>query len=171
MTDGNVASALLVRAADPGGRDSVAIRRLVEVYLRQTELEKAQHLSGLDHPHDVNVPERYREEVEYPDRAYRSAVVHLAEIDRAPVGVVVMQPTADAREIKRLWVDPTSRGRRVGSTLLDTALRGADLPTRLTVWDWRRDAIALYQSRGFVVVPSWEERPRLVCMERAPIFR
>lgn len=37
---------------------------------------------------------------------------------------------------------------------------------RQTVWDWRDDAVQLYLTRGFVGAESWEDRPRLVCMER-----
>lgn len=36
---------------------------------------------------------------------------------------------------------------------------------RLSVWEWRRGAIALYERLGFTVTESWDERDRLVCME------
>lgn len=168
MTGAFDTSALHVRVADPDGSDSTVISRLVEEYLRRTEVEKALQLRGLAQPNDVELPERYREEVEHPVRAYRGAVVYIAEFDRSPVGVLVVQQTADAREIKRVWVAPDARGHGAGSRMIDAAVRDASLPTRLTVWDWRRDAIALYESHGFVVVHSWEERPRLICMERPP---
>jgi len=157
---------LRLRLADLSGPDADSVSRLVEAYLRQTEKEKATHVGG---PAELaDLPERYRQEVADPARAYGSATVHLAELDHAPVGVVVVQQTAGAREIKRLWVDPSARGRRAGSALLDAALNGADTPVRLTVWDWREDAVRLYRSHGFVPVPSWEDRPRLLCMELLP---
>lgn len=82
----------------------------------------------------------------------------------------MVQQVRDGVEIKRLWVDPRARGQRVGSALLDAACYSANsLPMRLTVWDWRDDAIGLYRSRGFVAVPTWDRRPRLVCMEKPEI--
>jgi len=80
----------------------------------------------------------------------------------------VVQQNSGTREIKRVWVDPSARGQRVGSALLDAAMGLDDVPLRLTVWDWRDDAIRLYRKRGFTSVPSWETRPRLLCMERHP---
>lgn len=101
-----------------------------------------------------------------PARTYADAVVYLAESD-SPVGVVVVQRGDAASEIKRVWVDPRARGRRVGSALIDAVLRDhGPGPLRLTVWDWRDDAVQLYLARGFVRAESWEDRPRLVCMER-----
>jgi ribosomal protein S18 acetylase RimI-like enzyme len=172
-----------IRRADPAGADALAVAALVETYLRQTEAEKALHLGGREAEaspdvgadreqaaDDGSLPERYRREVRHPGEAYAAATVLLAESGRAAVGVVVVQPDGDAFEIKRLWVDPGARGRRVGSLLIGAAIALAGHPVparlRLTVWDWRRDAVALYRRRGFVSVPSWEERPRLLCLER-----
>ncbi|NUT73354.1 GNAT family N-acetyltransferase [Pseudarthrobacter sp. C4D7] len=152
-----------VRPADLGGPDAAAVSRLVEAYLVQTEREKAAHLGGTFK--DADLPERYRQEVEHPERAYQGAVVYVAELGESPVGVVVVQQAANAREIKRVWVEPSARGHRLGSALMAAALRQRDLPIRLTVWDWRDDAIRLYGNHGFSPVPSWDERPRLLCME------
>lgn len=161
-----------IRGADLEGDDARAVSRLVEAYLVQTEAEKAEHL-GASASVSASVdgrglPERYRSEVDDPRSAYAGAIVLLAELADEPVGVAVVQPSPDAREIKRVWVDPAARGRRVGSALLDAALDGHALPTRLTVWDWREAAVQLYRSRGFVEVPSWDDRPRLLCLERRP---
>ncbi|HEY8318534.1 MAG TPA: GNAT family N-acetyltransferase [Amnibacterium sp.] len=68
--------------------------------------------------------------------------------------------------MKRLWADPARRGLGVGSALLDTVLDRRTGTVRLSVWDWRHDAVRLYKSRGFRRVPSWDPRPRLLCMER-----
>ncbi|WP_368496861.1 GNAT family N-acetyltransferase [Herbiconiux sp. A18JL235] len=163
-----------VREADVEGDDARAVSHLVEAYLVQTEAEKAERLgasasaSASASVDGRDLPERYRSEVDDPRRAYADAIVLLAELAGEPVGVAVVQPSPDAREIKRVWVDPAARGRRVGSALLDAALDGHALPTRLTVWDWREAAVQLYRSRGFVEVPSWDDRPRLVCLERRP---
>lgn len=154
---------LRVRRAEFGGRDDAAVGRLVGAYLTQTEVEKACHLgTGTGD----ELPQRYRVEVEDPEHAYQHAMVYLAELNDSAAGVVVVQQNAGTREVKRVWVDPGARGQRVGSALLDAALGANDLPVRLTVWEWRDDAIRLYRKRGFVSVPSWEERPRLLCMER-----
>ncbi|MCU1527075.1 MAG: acetyltransferase [Frondihabitans sp.] len=153
-----------VRRADLTGTDNEAVGRLVGAYLRQTEREKAFHL-GLPEP-GADLPERYRAEVDNPARAYEHAEVFVAELDESPVGVVVVLEGSTVREVKRVWVDPRARGRRIGSALLDSALSEEDLPLRLTVWDWRDDAIRLYRKRGFITVASWENRPRLLCMER-----
>lgn len=152
-----------VRPADLAGPDRRVVSRLVEAYLRRTEFEKATHLGEPGAGGDL--PARYRDEVEDPARAYDNAIVHLAELNSVPVGVAVVQQYAAAREIKRVWVDPSARGMRVGSTLIDAALSRRDLPIRLTVWDWREDAVQLYRKRGFVPVASWEDRRRLLCME------
>lgn len=154
---------LNVRRAELGGRDDAAVGRLVGAYLTQTEAEKAVHLgTGTGD----ELPQRYRVEVKDPEHAYKQALVYVAELNDTAVGVVVIQQGAGAREVKRVWVDPSARGQRVASALLDTALGLDDLPVRLTVWDWRDDAIRLYRKRGFTTVPSWEDRPRLICMER-----
>ena len=169
-------SLVVVRRADVTGADSAIVSRLVRAYLVQTEAEKAVNLSDYeggcgdgDGAVRTELPTRYRAEVEDPERAYAGATVVLAELNGSPVGVMIVQHGADANEIKRVWVDPNARGRHVGSALLDAALRESDRPVRLTVWEWRDSAIQLYRTRGFAIVPSWDERPELVCMElRAP---
>lgn len=157
---------LSIRLADLTGPDAWAVSRLVEAYLTHTELEKAAHLGGSGV--GTALPARYRAELDDPARAYENAQAYLADLAGAPIGVVIVQRTPTAYELKRVWVDPTARGHRVGSALIDAALSRQDLPTRLTVWDWRDDAIRLYGRRGFVPVASWEDRPRLLCMERLP---
>ena len=159
---------LTVRPADLDGPDNAAVGRLVEAYLTQTESEKATHLGEGNDADTHELPERYRDEVDDPRRAYAGSVVWVAESNGSLVGLVVVQQSEAAREIKRLWVDPGARGLRVGSALMDAALGQRDLPIRLTVWDWRDDALRLYRARGFDVVKSWDDRPRLLCMQLAP---
>jgi GNAT superfamily N-acetyltransferase len=142
------------------------VSRLVGAYLRRTEEEKARHLDGTVLDDDAELPVAYRAEVARPAAAYAGAVVHLAELDGVPVGVLVTAPVGGTSELKRLWADPAARGRGVGSALLDAAVRDADGPLRLSVWDWRLGVLRLYESRGFVRVPSWDARPRLVCLRR-----
>lgn len=158
-----------VRVADLSGSDEAAVSALVEAYLLQTEREKDAHLGGGSAAE--RLPGSYREEVDHPARAYEGATVFLAELDGRSVGVAVVRELVDAIELKRLWVDPRARGHRLGSALLDAVLSHRTRPVRLTVWDWRDDAITLYRSRGFVDVPSWEERARLRCLEYRPATR
>ncbi len=147
------------RAAFPQDADAVATA--VGAYLRRTEAEK----SGADDD-SPELPERYRHEVEDPATAYAAACVLVAELDDVIAGVVVAVPQEGATEIKRLWADPSARGRGVGSALLDAAIAAADGDVRLSVWEWRDEAMRLYASRGFHLVEAWDDRPRLVCMVR-----
>ncbi|KQO07533.1 hypothetical protein ASF06_13130 [Agreia sp. Leaf244] len=162
------AHSLTVRPADLDGPDNAAVGRLVEAYLTQTESEKAAHLGEGHDTKAHGLPERYRDEVADPRRAYAGSVVSVAEVNGSLMGLVIVQRNEAAREIKRLWVDPGARGLRVGSALMDAALTRRDLPIRLTVWDWRDGPVRLYRSRGFDLVESWDDRPRLLCMELAP---
>ena len=157
----------MLRTADLTGPDAAAVGALVEAYLLQTEREKEAHLGETFTGR--RLPDRYREEVTHPARAYAGATVLLAELDGVRVGVAVVQMGVAANELKRLWVDPSARGLQVGSALMDAALGVHARPLRLTVWDWRVDAIRLYRKRGFVEVPSWDERDRLLCFEAAPV--
>lgn len=140
---------------------------MLAAYHLRTEAEKGnavREVSGL--------PERYRAEIVDPGAAFGGDVVLLAVSEGAAVGCVVVTAPVRARsEIKRLWTDPAWRGRGVASGLIDAALAHcADTgvsAVRLSVWEWRTGAIALYERLGFVVVRSWDERGQLVCMERA----
>ena len=167
MHDSSVSTRPLVRRATLSGPDSAKVGRLVEDYLRQTEREKAEHLPGAPFSDDDELPASYRAEAANPEAAFAGSSVYLAELGPAAVGVAVIRRAGDATEIKRLWADPGARGRGVGSALLDAVLQEQQEPVRLSVWDWRNAAMRLYLSRGFIRVPSWDARPRLVCMERA----
>ncbi|WP_395245420.1 GNAT family N-acetyltransferase [Agromyces sp. MMS24-K17] len=155
-----------VRRADLAGPDAATVGELVAAYLEQTLLEESAH-TGVPIA-DGGLPERYRGEVDDPARAYERATVLLGGLGETPLAMAVVWRAERYREIKRVWVDPLARGRRIGSALIRAALDGADAPTRLTVWDWREDAIRLYRRHGFVPMPSWESRPRLLCMEVDP---
>jgi GNAT superfamily N-acetyltransferase len=143
------------------------VGRLVDAYLRQTEREKAAHLYGAPLSDIDELPVNYGVEAASPEAAYAGSSVYLAELGSTAVGVAVVRKAEDATEIKRLWADPGARGRGVGSALIDAVLQEHPEPVRLSVWDWRNEAMRLYMSRGFIRIPSWDERPRLVCMERA----
>ncbi|GAA4185417.1 hypothetical protein GCM10022288_07450 [Gryllotalpicola kribbensis] len=155
-----------IRKASPD--DAAEIGAALHAYLLQTEEEKAVHDAGGQLPPSGELPERYRAEVRDPLGTFAGCRVLVADLDAHVVGVVVLKPGAESVEIKRLWASPALRGRGVGSALLDAAISEAGAAAvTLTVWDWRQDVIRLYASRGFEQVPSWDARPRLVCMRLA----
>lgn len=139
---------------------------LLTAYHLQTEAEKGEQAADLD-----GLPERYRAEIIEPRAAFADDVVLVAlDGDVAAGCVILTSPTSEQPEIKRLFTDPAFRGRGVASALLDAALAhaahcGAEA-IRLSVWEWRTGAIALYERLGFTVTESWDRRDQLVCMRR-----
>lgn len=175
----------VVREALPA--DLPAIGEALRAYLSGTEEEKRAHGVSPSTGTEVQLPERYRAEVEDPERALAGCRVLVAELAAAEdhrgttaadggevrsaalAGIAVLAPREGSLEIKRLWASPSVRGSGVGSALLDAAVEAAGRrPVTLTVWDWRERAIGLYRSRGFAVVPAWDARPRLLCLRRSP---
>jgi ribosomal protein S18 acetylase RimI-like enzyme len=160
--------AFVIRAADLRGDEAERVGAMARTYLVQTEREKAEHGVSAWNSLAEELPEPYRAEVSDPARAYEGCRVFVADADGEIVGLVVVAPRDRTAEIKRLWADPAMRGAGIGSALLDAALAsGATADAvRLTVWDWRQNAIRLYEARGFERVPSWDARDRLVCFQR-----
>lgn len=136
---------------------------MLTAYHLRTEAEKGNVVGGVG-----ELPERYRAEILDPRAAFAGDVVLVALREDVAVGCVVVTGPAGGRvEIKRLWTDPAFRGRGIASQLIRAALGYAEGSTvRLSVWEWRVGAIALYERFGFTVTDSWDERDRLVCMER-----
>jgi ribosomal protein S18 acetylase RimI-like enzyme len=140
---------------------------LLAAYHLRTEAEK-----GVAAARPAELPERYRREVLRPREAFAGAAVLVARVGDTPVGcVVATAPAGGSLELKRLWVDPAHRGRGaakalVGAVFEHAARNGVD-SVRLSVWRWRRDALALYERLGFTEVESWDDRDHLVCMARA----
>ncbi|WP_328498824.1 GNAT family N-acetyltransferase [Streptomyces sp. NBC_00414] len=140
---------------------------LLTAYHLRTEAEKGAPVAGV-----AELPDRYRAEITDPRTAFAGDVVLVARQGDATVGCLVVTSLAHGQsEIKRLWTDPEFRGRGIASALLRAALthaaeNGVDT-IRLSVWEWRTGAIALYERLGFTVTRSWDERGQLVCMQRA----
>jgi putative acetyltransferase len=168
--------AVAARAVDRMDADWAAVSGLLRDYHLQTEHEKALHGVGAGGvvaggAAGDELPARYRVEVDDPAEAFAGADVAVAEHDAEAVGMVVLQPSGRDVELKRLWVAPAGRRRGVAAALMTYASEHAERAEahglRLSVWDWRSDALALYRSQGFTVQPSWESRERLVCLRRA----
>lgn len=138
---------------------------LLAAYHLRTEAEKGEPVAGVD-----ELPDRYRAEITDPRTAFADDVVLVALLGDTAVGCLVVNSVADGQsEIKRLWTDPEFRGRGIASALLGAALAHAaeqGATVRLSVWEWRTGAIALYERLGFAVTQSWDERDQLVCMQR-----
>lgn len=152
------------------GQDDAAhhgLSALLAAYHLQTQAEKGEPAATAD-----ELPDRYRAEVLDPRAAFADDVVLVASHAGTLVGCLVVTAPADGRcEIKRLWTAPASRGQGVASALVTAALTqaaasGAVRTVRLSVWQWRTDAIALYERLGFTVTAPWDVRDQLVCMER-----
>ncbi|WP_144785808.1 GNAT family N-acetyltransferase [Microbacterium sp. BH-3-3-3] len=142
--------------------DARSVSALVSDYLRRTEDEKAEH--GLVDPRAA-MPTRYTREIDDPATVFADRRVLVAAVDGVDCGVLVVGSFGGVTEISRFWMTPDARGHGVGSALLTAALRGATRPVRLSVWKWREPALRMYRTAGFGVVPSWDERPGLVCLE------
>lgn len=140
---------------------------LLAGYHLRTETEKGESVADVD-----ELPQRYRAEISDPRSAFAHDVVLVALMKDTAAGCLVVTAPADGQsEIKRLWTAPAFRGQGIASSLLEAALahaveNGADT-VRLSVWEWRTGAIALYERFGFTVTESWDKRDQLVCMQRA----
>jgi ribosomal protein S18 acetylase RimI-like enzyme len=158
---------VIVRWAGRSASDQGGPAALLAAYHLRTQAEKGEAVTDAD-----RLPERYRAEVLDPRAAFADDVVLVASSGDTAVGcLVVTAPVAGRCEVKRLWTAPEFRGRGIAADLVGAALAqavdgGADT-VRLSVWQWRSAAIALYERLGFTVTESWDERDQLVCMERA----
>ncbi|MFD9539833.1 GNAT family N-acetyltransferase [Streptomyces sp. NPDC060022] len=140
---------------------------LLAAYHLRTEEEKGEPV-----PDVAALPDRYRAEILDPRTAFANDVVLVALSGGDTVGcLVVTAPVEKRSEVKRLWTDPSFRGRGVASELIGAALarcaKDGVSAVGLSVWKWRTGAITLYERLGFAVTESWDERDDLVCMERA----
>ncbi|MFJ5774688.1 GNAT family N-acetyltransferase [Streptomyces sp. NPDC093094] len=162
MTDHHEVAIAVWPGPAPEATDGLAA--LLTAYHLRTEAEKGRPVADAD-----RLPDRYRAEIHDPHAAFAHDTVLVALTGDTTAGCLVVTAPADGRcEIKRLWTDPAFRGRGIASGLLTAALahataNGADT-VRLSVWNWRTGAIALYQRFGFTVADSWDERDELVCM-------
>lgn len=144
-----------------------ALGRLLRDYHLRTQAEKGEAVADVG-----GLPERYRAEVLDPGAAFAGDAVLVALCGGDVAGCLVVTAPAGGRcEVKRLWTAPEFRGRGVATRLVEAALvqaaESGATTVRLSVWQWRTAALALYERLGFRVTGSWDERDQLVCMERA----
>jgi ribosomal protein S18 acetylase RimI-like enzyme len=92
-------------------------------------------------------------DVDYADAVERRDV-RVAELDGAPVGILVLVVHADHLTLENVAVDPRAQGRGIGSALLALAedeARSRDLPeVRLYTHRLMAANLALYGRRGYV---------------------
>ncbi|MFF4398758.1 GNAT family N-acetyltransferase [Streptomyces sp. NPDC001480] len=158
---------VIARWPAQGPSDQGGLAALLAAYHLRTQAEKGEAVADVD-----GLPDRYRAEVLDPRTAFADDVVLVALSEDTVVGCLVVTASVAGRcEVKRLWTVPGFRGQGIASRLVDAALAyAADSgvsTVRLSVWQWRSGAVALYERLGFTVTESWDERSQLVCMERA----
>jgi DNA-binding MarR family transcriptional regulator/GNAT superfamily N-acetyltransferase len=141
-------SAVELRVVDPAGADA---RRCVRAYF--AELDRRSD-SGLDSSAAIPVDD---DEVRPPAGAFL-----VAYLRGEPVGCGAVKHRPDRpAEIKRMWVDPTVRGRGVARRLLsELEARAAASGAPAVRLDTNRalvEAISMYRSTGYVEVPPFND--------------
>ena len=99
----------------------------------------------------------------------------LARLDGRAVGCVALAPLEDGvGEVKRMYTDPSVRGRRIGRLLLnrveELAARSGYRRLRLETGTEQPEALRLYESAGWRLIPCYgyfADDPTTRCFEKA----
>lgn len=94
----------------------------------------------------------------------RDGGLYIAYLDDKAVGVAGLRRFNDTEsEVKRMFVNPASRGFGIGKLLLEKCIetaRGLDYRTvKLDTADFMKAAIKLYTDHGFVEIPPYRFNP------------
>jgi len=99
--------------------------------------------------------------------------VWLARDGDAVIGCIALRPlptiAADAGEVKRLYVRPAARGRKIADALLDELEAYAAAFYRGLYLDTKDDllpAIRFYERRGYVRIPRYNDNPQATIFMR-----
>ena len=110
--------------------------------------------------------QHYGDEAQNPFEKYAppQGRLYIALWDDAPVGCVALRKLDEkVCEMKRLYVRPGNRGRRIGGALVERALAEARAigyrQMRLDTFPFMADAIRLYRRYGFYEIPRYNDNP------------
>jgi DNA-binding MarR family transcriptional regulator len=169
----------LLEALDEAHRDRLVeamttVERLLTIGLVQINDEDptsddAQHCLGayfreLDERFDGGFDAGRSIPAEAPDLVEPAGLLLVARLDGQPVGAgAVKFHGPEPAEIKRMWVAGQARGLGVGRRLLtDLERRARDHGATMARLETNRaltEAIALYRSTGYVLVPPFNDEP------------
>ena len=144
-----VASSLSIDVEDPS---SPAARECLSLYYRELA---ERFRAGFDPAASISATPR---ELTPPHGYFL-----VARLYGRPVGCGALKCHADFGEIKRMWVDASTRGLGLGRRLLATLeslARSQGLPIlRLETNESLKEAQALYRSSGYQEVPAFNREP------------
>jgi len=144
-----VASSLSINVEDPS---SPAARECLSLYYRELA---ERFRAGFDPAASISATPR---ELTPPQGYFL-----IARLQDRPVGCAALKCHADFGEIKRMWVDASTRGLGLGRRLLaflESLARSQGLPIlRLETNESLKEAQALYRSSGYLEVPAFNREP------------
>ncbi len=142
---------------------------LVEVAIEPPTSADAQHclhayFAELDERFDTGFDPAISNPADVEDMTEPAGLLLVARLRQEPIGCGALKLHGDdPAELKRMWVDPTSRGLGVGRRLLaeleqHAAARGARA-VRLETNAALVEAISMYRAAGYDEVPAFNDEP------------
>ena len=147
---------LILAAEDPRAADAVRLLDRLTADLGQRYGDDG---NGNFRPEDVGIP---------------GGAFLIARLDGVPVGCGALRPFAPGiGEIKRMYVEPSHRGKGIARRVLaDLERRAAAfgyLSVRLETGTLQQEALCLYESSGYHRIECYgyhKEDPRSICFEK-----